>query len=59
MKYIKQISKYPLETSFLAIVVLFVFLYFFVEMTPSKLTWYKETYDQFQTYVYELTNIGR
>ena len=59
MKYLQQIKRYALEITFSALIVLCFFIYFVVYMTPSRLAWYREMRNQYNTYYFELTHIGQ
>ena len=59
MRYLKSIRSSLVDILFLVLIAVFLFLYFVIYMTPSRIAWYREMRDQIVIFYQELTSIGR
>ncbi len=58
MKSLKRDSKKLTELSFFVLVFTFLWLYFVVYMTPSRITWYREMKNQLMILFRGITGLG-
>src|SRR3989344_1466246 len=59
MRYLKSIKKNFADILFLVLVAVFLYTFFVIYMTPSRVAWYREMRDQIVIFYQELTSIGR
>ena len=59
MKFTKSIRKNAADIIFLGMIMLGIYIYFVVYLTPSRAAWYLEMNNQMTIFFQELTSIGR
>jgi hypothetical protein len=58
MKYLKRNNKKLTEASFFVLIFTFLWLYFVVYMTPSRIAWYREMKNQLMILFRGITGVG-